>query len=101
MNMLSQQFPLIYRAAFITKLDKLELRIMQLKRTMAWFTMYVLMIISVGVELNYCKLKTNHFGHNGCLNCVTVSPDMDHFVPQEERSVELVRASVCVKQGKL
>ena len=22
-----------------------------------------------------CKLKTNHFGHNGYLNCVTVSPD--------------------------
>ena len=26
-------------------------------------------------NLTNCKLKTNHFGHNGYLNCVTVSPD--------------------------
>ena len=26
-------------------------------------------------NLTNCKLKTNHFGHNGFLNCVTVSPD--------------------------
>ncbi|KAL5506851.1 hypothetical protein EMCRGX_G008601 [Ephydatia muelleri] len=26
-------------------------------------------------NLTNCKLKTNHYGHNGFLNCVTVSPD--------------------------
>lgn len=26
-------------------------------------------------NLTNCKLKTNHFGHNDFLNCVTVSPD--------------------------
>ena len=26
-------------------------------------------------NLTNCKLKTNHFGHKGYLNCVTVSPD--------------------------
>lgn len=26
-------------------------------------------------NLTNCKLKTNHYGHNGYLNCVTVSPD--------------------------
>jgi len=26
-------------------------------------------------NLTNCKLKTNHFGHHGFLNCVTVSPD--------------------------
>lgn len=26
-------------------------------------------------NLTNCKLKTNHFGHSGYLNCVTVSPD--------------------------
>lgn len=26
-------------------------------------------------NLTNCKLKTNHFGHGGYLNCVTVSPD--------------------------
>jgi guanine nucleotide-binding protein subunit beta-2-like 1 protein len=26
-------------------------------------------------NLTNCKLKTNHFGHGGFLNCVTVSPD--------------------------
>lgn len=26
-------------------------------------------------NLTNCKLKTNHFGHRGYLNCVTVSPD--------------------------
>nr|QJP22278.1 activated protein kinase c1 receptor [Mactra antiquata] len=26
-------------------------------------------------NLTNCKLKTNHFGHHGYLNCVTVSPD--------------------------
>ena len=26
-------------------------------------------------NLTNCKLKTNHFGHTGYLNCVTVSPD--------------------------
>lgn len=39
-------------------------------------------IVSCGMDklvkvwnLTNCKLKTNHFGHNGFLNCVTVSPD--------------------------
>ena len=26
-------------------------------------------------NLTNCKLKTNHIGHSGYLNCVTVSPD--------------------------
>ena len=26
-------------------------------------------------NLTNCRLKTNHIGHNGYLNCVTVSPD--------------------------
>lgn len=26
-------------------------------------------------NLTNCKLKTNHYGHTGYLNCVTVSPD--------------------------
>ena len=26
-------------------------------------------------NLTYCRLKTNHMGHSGYLNCVTVSPD--------------------------
>jgi guanine nucleotide-binding protein subunit beta-2-like 1 protein len=39
-------------------------------------------IVSAGVDkqvkvwnLTNCRLKTNHFGHSGYLNCVTVSPD--------------------------
>lgn len=26
-------------------------------------------------NLTNCRLKTNHIGHTGYLNCVTVSPD--------------------------
>ena len=26
-------------------------------------------------NLTNCRLKTNHYGHTGYLNCVTVSPD--------------------------